>query len=148
MSIIFLVSAFLFFVYYFFFFKTKKKEISCSIFSYSKAMGLGIIIISLILYNIGYVRDNIFNKDIYYLCLTVGLIIVILSKDKLENKNTKELKAFSLFSSVIFVTVVSQVLEIFKYKIIDKINSSEIVILILITYLFFFYVIKYFQKED
>ena len=119
--------------------------------NYFKKIGIGILIvsffISIILKKTGLIPIDLdLALLIHHEGLIIGLLIIAFSKDKLEDELTTQIRIHSLVRAFLFVTVyflVSPIVHFFTKSKTQVFNdSSFILVMILVFYLFMFYRMK------
>lgn len=113
------------------------KRLTVAIFpNYFKFFG---IIILLVCIFSSYIFKIIIFDEIRYLAIIIGLTIICLSKEKIEDEKYNGKRFFSLFISFITIMIIYQVSLIFDWFSLKGISSSHIFISILISYLLVFH---------
>jgi len=141
MSIVFLISAVVFFSYFYFSIRKNKNFVfNCAVLP-RKAKMLGIFIIAapIVIRNLTGFHDSAISDDIYFLLIISGFIIIMLSKSKTENEQIIQLRNATLVFSVLLYILISQIFTVFGWGNIKEAPLSHHFIGILISWMFFFY---------
>lgn len=141
MSIVFLISAAVFFIYFYFSIrKNKSFAFNCAVLPRkAKILGIFIIAAPIVIRNLTGFHDSAISDNIYFLFIITGFIIIMLSKSKTENEQTIQLRNATLVLSVILYIFISQIFTVFGWGNIKEAPLAHHSVGILIGWLFFFY---------
>ena len=141
MSIVFLTSAAVFFIYFYLSIrKNKSFAFNCAVLPRKvKILGIFIIAAPIIVRNLTGFQNSAISEDIYFLLIITGIIIIMLSKSKIENEQIIHLRNASLFFSVVIIAIVSQIFVVFNWENIMEVPLAYQSFGILFSWMFFFY---------
>lgn len=106
---------------------------------WSKYIGIGILIMCSIAPSVYNINEIDFLSNLRDFIVTIGLLSIILSKEKVEHEMLNKVRFYSLMSSFIVGTIVYQISLLFNMSIYKDINPSNLSAYILVLYIMFFY---------
>ena len=143
MSIVFLISAAVFFIYFYFSIrKNKSFAFNCAVLPRkAKILGIFIIAAPIVIRNLTGFHDSAISEELYFLLISTGFIIIMLSKSKTESEQIIQLRYVTLLFSVVLFIIVSQIFLVFEWENINEVPIAHqyIYIYILFSWTFFFY---------
>lgn len=120
----------------------KQIELSIGLFSFKfKYLGGVLVIISILLSLFELIEDDLQYKIRIFIA-NLGLIIIILSRDKLELKDSNSIKIVCFYLSMIVFYLVNHLMVIF-FSIEETMEFSRFVLDLLVIYIISYHIIKY-----
>lgn len=123
--------------------KKNMTEVNIILFPYwMKFLGFGILIICSIAPSVYQINENDFLSNLRNFIVIIGLLIIVLSKEKVENEMLNRGRYYSFVISFVAGAIAYQIFALFDLSEKIQFNSSYFLGYILILYILLFYSFK------